>query len=156
MTMLHFRCLRSTASACALLAFIALPVGAATEYEKRADGLVVYMGVLPAQVLRGETDHRATMHGGLPSGSGSHHLVIAIFEERTGNQVVATAVNASVGPLGMGMTRRKLEPMLIGPTTTYGNFFPMPGPGPYRIRVSIQRAGETRATEVQFNYSHPQ
>lgn len=86
MTMLHFRCLRSTASACALLAFIALPVGAATEYEKHVDGFAVYMGVLPAQVLRGNADtgQFVAMQGGLPAASGSHHLVIAIYDEGLG------------------------------------------------------------------------
>jgi hypothetical protein len=34
------------------LLFFALPAAAATDYEKHADGLAVYLGVLPAQLLR--------------------------------------------------------------------------------------------------------
>ncbi len=111
------RWLRHTANAGLLLAFSTLSAAAATEYEKHADGFAVYMGVLPAQVLRGNADasHLATMHGGLPTGSGSHHLVIAIYDERTQRQVEGADVMADVTPLGLGPTRRKLEHMPIAP-----------------------------------------
>lgn len=129
----------------------------ATDYEKRADGLTVYMGVLPAEVLRGrtETSHITTMHGGPPRAGDSHHLVISIFDERTQQQVADATVEASVGSLGMAGTRRVLESMKIGTTTTYGNFFPMSGPGPFIVRVEIRRPGRNQPTQVQFNYSHP-
>jgi hypothetical protein len=85
------------------------------------------MGAVPAQLLRGNTDasHLATMHGGLPSGSGSHRLVLAIYDERAQRQVEGAT---TVTPLGLGPTRRKLEPMQIGTSATYGNVFPMAGP----------------------------
>lgn len=151
------RWLRHAANAGLLLAFSTLSAAAATEYEKHADGLAVYMGVLPTQVLRGNADasHLATMHGGLPPGGGSHHLVIAIYDERTQRQVEGAEVAATVTPLGLGPTRRKLEPMPIGTSATYGNVFPMSGSGPYTVKVSIHVSGQPRATGVQFNYSHP-
>lgn len=139
------------------IAFVAWPAAAAAEYEKRADGLAVYLGVLPAEVLRGPAspDHVGKMHGGLPRGSGSHHVVISIFDERGQRRVDGATVEASVGSLGMGETRRVLEPMKIGDTTTYGNYFPMPAPGPFVVRVTIRRPGQDRPTQVQFNYAHP-
>ena len=151
------RWLRRTANAGLLLAFSTLSAAAATEYEKHADGLAVYMGVLPTQVLRGNADagHLAGMHGGLPSGSGSHHLVLAIYDERTKRQVEGAEVAATVTPLGFGPARRRLEPMSIGTSATYGNFFPMSGAGPYTVQVSIHVPGQSRTTELQFNYSHP-
>jgi hypothetical protein len=104
------------------LAFVALTASAATsEYEKHADGLVVYLGVLPAQLLRGPSDgHLATMHGGPPSGGASHHLVVAIYDERTGKPLDNATVEATVVPLGMGATRRALERMRIAETISYG------------------------------------
>lgn len=137
------------------LVFFALPAAAATEYEKHADGLTVYLGVVPAELLRGKADHLATMHGGLPSGSGSHHVLISVFDERTGKQIDDATVEGRVSSLGLGETRRILEPMKIGDTTTYGNFFPMTFPGPFVVRVSIRRSGQERPTQVQFNYAHP-
>ena len=138
------------------LALVASAAAAATEYEKHADGLVVYMGVMPAEVLRGrsDTDHLATMHGGLPWGSGSHHIIMSVFDEATRRQLDDATVEASVGQLGRGETRRQLEPMKIANTTTYGNFFPMAGSGPFLVRVSIRRAGQDHPTQVQFKYAH--
>lgn len=146
-----------TANAWLLLAFSTLSTAAATEYEKHADGFAVYMGVLPAQILRGNADasNLVTMHGGLPAGRGSHHLVVAIYDERTQRQVEGADVVADVTSLGLGPTRRKLEPMPIGTSVTYGNFFPMSGSGSYTIQVTIHVPGQARTTEVQFKYSHP-
>lgn len=129
----------------------------ATDYEKRADGLAVYMGVLPAEVLRGraETNHVTTMHDGSPEASGSHHVVISIFDERTQRQIADATVEASVGSRVRAGTRRVLEPMKIRDTMTYGNFFPLPGPGPFVVRVEIRRPGQDQPTRVQFNYAHP-
>ena len=142
----------------ALLA-IGLAVGAAaaaTDYQKRADGLAVYMGVMPAELLRAKagTDHVTTMHGGLPRGTGSHHVVISIVDERTQRQLADAVVEATVGSPGLAETRRVLEPMRIGDTTTYGNYFPMSSKGPFTVRVTIRRPGENHATELQFNYVH--
>ena len=158
MTSTLLRVLRRTASAGLLLACTILSAAAVTDFEKHADGLAIYMGVVPAQLLRGNADasHLATMHGGLPSGSGSHHLVIAIYDEPTQRQVDGADVVATVTPLGPGTTRRKLHPMQIGTSATYGNFFPMAGSGPYTVQVTIHVLGQARNTEVQFNYSHPQ
>lgn len=137
------------------LVFFALPAAAATEYEKHADGLAVYLGVVPAELLRGKADHLTTMHGGLPFGSGSHHVLISVFDERTRRQLDDVAVEARIVPFGLGETVRALQPMKIGDTTTYGNFFPMTGAGPFIVRVSIRRPGQERPTQVQFNYAHP-
>ena len=138
------------------LVLFALPAWSATsEYEKHAEGLAVYLGVLPAQLVRGPSDgHLATMHGGAAS-SGSHHLVVAIYDERTGKALDNATVEATVVPLGMGATRRARERMRIGDSVSYGNFYPMGVPGPYTIRVAIRREAQGGTTEVQFNYAHP-
>ena len=141
-----------------LLSIATLSAAAGTDLEKHTDGLAIYMGVMPAQLVRGnaDTSDLAKMHGKLPAASGSHHLVIAIYDERTKRQVEGAEVTANVAPLGLGPTRRKLEPMQIGSSATYGNFFPMSGSGPYTVQVTINEPGRARNTEVQFNYSHPQ
>ena len=157
MQTLRPRCRQWLSNAMLAIAFVAWPALAATDYEKHADGLAVYIGVIPAQVLRGPAspDHVAAMHGGLPRGSGSHHVVISIFDERTQRQLADGTVEASVASPGLAETRRVLEPMKIGDTTTYGNFFPMSGPGPFVVRVTIRRPAQDHPTQVQFNYAHP-
>ena len=82
-------------------------------------------------------------------------MVISIFDERTQRQLADATVEASVGSLGLAETRRVLEPMKIADTTTYGNFFPMSGAGPFVVRVTIRRPGQNHPTQLQFNYTHP-
>jgi hypothetical protein len=84
----------------------------------------------------------------LPAASGNHHPEIAIYDERTQLQVEGADVVANVTPLGVGPTRRKLEPMQIGTSATSGNFFPMPGSGLYPVQVTIHVPGQARNTEV--------
>src|SRR5574338_846240 len=125
-----------------VLALMVGPVAAATEYEKHADGLAIYLGVLPAELLRGAGDRQlAAMHGGTPSARDTHHIVVSVFEDASGTQVRDAKVEARVGSLGLAGTRRTLDPMMIGNTTTYGNFFPMAGPGPYIIEMTVRREG---------------
>ena len=83
------------------LAFFALPAAAATDYDKHADGLAVYLGVLPVQLLKGPSEsHLATMHGVVPSSSATHHVVVAVYDERTGKQFDRATVEATVVPFG--------------------------------------------------------
>lgn len=58
---------RRTASAGLLLTFTTLSAAAVTDLEKRAYGLIIPMGVAPAEQLRANasTSHLTTMHGGL-------------------------------------------------------------------------------------------
>jgi hypothetical protein len=81
------RCWVRAAVALVVLTSVAVTAVAATEYEKRAGGLAVYMGVLPAELLRGGAEHLTSMHRGLPSGSGSHHVIISVFDEGSGRQI---------------------------------------------------------------------
>ena len=135
-------------------AIIAASASAATEYEKHANGLTVYLGVLPAEVLRG--DRRLTaMHGVAPSARETHHIVISIYEDASGTQVRDAKVEARVAPLGLGGSGRTLDSMMIGDTTTYGNFFPMAGRGPYIIEITVRREGEHAPIRFQFEYNHP-
>jgi hypothetical protein len=48
-----------------------------------ADGIEIYFGVVPAPVISGHE----MGHGGSPRAKGSHHLVIALFDSKTGKRV---------------------------------------------------------------------
>ena len=145
----------------ATLAFLALALLApaalaATEYEKRSGGLIVYLGVLPAALLQGpsQSAELGASHGGSAPSGATHHVVVAVYDEATRNAVTDASVEVRVVPLGRAETRRQLDVMKIGATTTYGGFFPMPLPGPYTIHVSVRRP-QAPPISVQFAYSHP-
>ena len=59
---------------------------AADDNYKTASGLAVYLGVLPAAMIQGHPrgHPEATMHGGVPSGRHSYHIVVAVFDATTG------------------------------------------------------------------------
>jgi hypothetical protein len=144
----------------ALVAMLTALTGAASaaDYYKTAGNLAVYLGVLPAEMVQGHSPEHpeGKMHGGVPFfARRQHHVVIAIFDTKDGSRVTDAVVTARVGEIGLGQTKKKLERMVIDKTISYGNYFSMGSPGPYRIEIEIVRPGSTSAVNTSFEYSHP-
>jgi hypothetical protein len=141
-----------------MLAGFGRPASAAVdERYKIADGLAVYLGVLPAQVLRGHPPAHAerSMHGGPPGGRHDYHLVIAVFDAASGARINDANVTATVFGLGyVGSSRRQLEPMSLADTVTYGGFIALPGNDRYTITIEIRRPGQGSPVRVDFVYQH--
>ena len=141
----------------ALTVAIAAPATAADEDRERTVGdLRVVLGVIPAALL---TDHpeqhdEATMHGGLPAGRGYYHVLVALFDRRTGQRITEADVHASVGELGFNPALRDLKPMNAGGVVTFGNFFAMPDTGPYQITVTVRTPKSPAPVDVRFVHSH--
>lgn len=127
-----------------------------TDQSKTAGGVTVYLGVVPAEIVkglaRGNTSERP-MHGGIPRGPHEYHLVAAVFDKATGARVSDAAVTAEVSGLGLSGSKRKLEPMQIADTTTYGGFVELPGYDLYTVKLTVERSGASPAV-VQFKYDH--
>jgi hypothetical protein len=130
---------------------------AETGQVARVDGLDVYYGVMPAEILRGHpADHvERKMHRGPPRRSGQQHLIVSLFDAGTRQRVESAQVSARVSEPGLVPQQKILEPMQIAETVTYGNFFSMPGPGPYRIEVEVRRHGDSRPMQAVFVYRYP-
>lgn len=122
-----------------------VPVSTQTDYSKSAGGYSVYLGVVPTEIVKGHaaTHTEATMHGGAKARD-SHHVMVSIIEERSGKQIADAVVEARVGEIGLSVTAKKLEPMVIAGRMTYGNFFPMSGAGPFQIDVEFRPSGQTK------------
>lgn len=122
--------------------------------HKIADGLSVYIGVLPAEILLGHPKGHIEreMHGGAPAGTNRYHVVVALFDVANGKRVSDAQVKIGGAGIGMTPSHRKAEPMLINNTATYGAYVTLPGPGPFRIWVTIKRAGRSKPAEVVFDY----
>jgi hypothetical protein len=127
------------------------------DYYKGVGGYAIYVGVLPAQVVRGHLPEHpeGKMHGGAPAGRAQYHLVVAVFDAATGARIDDAQVTARVGELGLAQVEKRLEPMPIAGAMSYGNYFPMAAPGPYRIDVRVVRPGAGKTVEAAFTYSHP-
>ena len=123
----------------------------------RADGMELFYGVMPAAIIRGHPNEHSErkMHGGVPRGSGQHHLIVSLFNVKTSQRIEDATVTASVSEAGLTPQRKPLDTMELAGTRTYGNYFSMSGPGPYRIEVDIRRHGDAKPAKAVITYSHP-
>lgn len=123
---------------------------------KLAGGLAVYLGVVPAEIVKGHPSQHAekTMHGGAPKGAHQYHIVAAVFDAATSARVSDASVTAQISGIGLSGTKKKLDPMEIANTITYGAFFDLPGRDLYTIGLTIQRPGQAKPVSLEFNYDH--
>lgn len=119
-------------------------------------GLTFYLGIVPAQIVQGHPPGHPEreMHKGAQSGASKYHVMVAIFDAKTGARAADAEVKARVESLGLGGQEKTLEPMAIANAMTYGNFFDMSGKGTFRIILQVRRPGEPRPIEVRFEHSH--
>lgn len=125
--------------------------------HKVVHGVAIYLGVFPAEMILGHprAHTEAEMHGGVPAGQHQYHVVVALFDNATGKRITGARVKANVSEIGLSGVQKKLEPMLIAGTVSYGNYFNMPATSnPYRINVRIELPGMADAIEAQFDYQH--
>ena len=146
------------AAVVSIAAFTASAAFAAdTATHKVVHGVAIYLGVLPAEMVLGhpKSHTEAEMHGGVPAGQHQQHVVVALFDQANGKRINGAKVSARVHEINLAGTQKKLEPMLIAGTVSYGNYFNMPAANnPYRIRVLIELPGVAGVIEAQFDYQH--
>jgi hypothetical protein len=114
----------------------------------------VYFGLMPSALASAHpaSHPESSMHEGAPDNRHSYHLIVALFDHTTQKRIPDAHVTASVQEIGLGETRKRLEPMRIGDTTSYGAYFDLSGAGPYRVRLEVTRPGRHDATSGQFEY----
>lgn len=124
--------------------------------HKVVNGMAIYLGVLPSEMVLGHphSHTEAGMHGGVPAGKHQYHVLVAFFDAASGKRIANAQVKARVSELALSGTEKKLEPMHIADSVTYGNYFRMSSAGIYRIQVQIRRSGVAQAIEVDFEYRH--
>lgn len=138
-----------------------LAIGAALGNDgyQKSDGLAVYLGIVPAALVRGHPSSHAegTMHGGPGTAPHQQHIVVAVFGAETGARVENARVSATVASLGhVGRQTVQLEPMKIANTITYGAFVKLSGNDRYEIVVEISAPGRSRPVSVTFSSEHVQ
>lgn len=122
--------------------------------HKIVNGVVIYLGVMPSEMILGhpKPHTEAEMHGGVPAGRHQRHVLVALFDNATGKRITNVEVKANVFEIGLFGVQKKLEPMLIAGTISYGNYFNIAGVNPYRILVQIRLPGSADVIEVEFEY----
>src|SRR3990167_5855815 len=112
----------------------------------------IYYGVVPAEVVKSHPQKHAEtgMHGKSLLSSGTHHLVVTLYDNKTAQRINDAKVEAVVIPLGLAHQQKLLEPMQINGAMSYGNYFNMIGGGPLRIDLQITRPGRKGTTKAEF------
>lgn len=143
---------------CALLGFALANAAWAGADRQLADGIMVYLGVVPVEVVLEHVPQHlpphpeAQMHGGPPEQPQRYHVMVALFDAASGARISNATVTARVSELALAVTEKRLELMTIAGFATYGNYFPMPNAGPYRIEVRIRRPGVGGEVRTTFDY----
>jgi cytochrome c5 len=120
-------------------------------------GTSIDVGLVSAEAIRAahpQPDAESTMHGGIPSGKGYYHLNVSLRDVATNAEIKDAEVQASVANPLSGSETKKLEPMAIRNTLSYGNYFRMPAKDPYSITVQIRRPGVPQEVEAKFVFRH--
>jgi len=108
------------------------PALAADPRRKLADGMEIFLGVMPA-------------------GTGAYHINISLRDAATHAAIPNAAVEARVANVFGGSTK-KLAPKAFDGGTSYVNDFRMEGKDAYTITAQIRRPGASHATEVRFDF----
>ena len=121
---------------------------------KSVDGINVYLGFAPAETMRAfpEGSVERSMHGGVPGGSGYYHVNVSLADDATKALIGDAKVDMSLQEPGGTGVSKTLEPVLIGNTPGYGNYFRMRAKSSYLVTVRIQRPGAARPVEVKFEH----
>lgn len=145
--------IRQVVVAAVLLFLTAAVLGADNRYHKVADGVSVYFGIVPAEIVRGHPrEHpESEMHGGAPEYD--RHVMVALFDDKTGERITGAEVTARVSGGHASSIEKRLEPMVIAGSVTYGNYFPMMDTGPYQIELRISVPGRTKPIHMRFEWA---
>ena len=122
--------------------------------SKTAQGLTVYVGSMPAEIMRGYPhEHpQSSIHDGPPGGAHAYHLFVAIFDSMTGVRITDAKIIAQMEGPSLAGPRRPLAPITVGGAVAYGNYFDFPDNSPYTIRLQIERRGTTIRMDFDYGY----
>lgn len=129
----------------------AAPAGTGVQ-RMTVGGLEVYLGRVSAERMRAfpAGSPEAKMHGGIPGGSGYHHMSVSIFDAATHAPVTGATVSLDVEQLGMGREAKALEPVTIAGGTSYGAYVRLAPKNAYAFYVRVQKPGAAKPVEAKF------
>ncbi len=115
-------------------------------------GLDVYLGRVSAERMRTfpAGSPEAKMHGGIPGGSGYHHVNVSVFDAATQAPLAGATVSLDVEQLGMGREAKSLEPVTVAGSTSYGAYVRLVPKNSYAFYVRVQKPGAAKPIEAKF------
>jgi cytochrome c5 len=117
-------------------------------------GTEVYLGLLPAEVLRSYPKDSAerSMHGGIPAGSGYYHVNVTLLDATSKAPISGGKVEIKVDERGISTETTTLQPVTINNTPSYGNYIRLKSKTRYLLSVKVQKADSAQPIEAQFEH----
>jgi cytochrome c5 len=121
---------------------------------KIVSGTEIYLGVLPAEVLRSYPKESAegSMHGGVPSGTGHYHVNVSVLDAISKAPISGAKVDIKVDEPGMSSETKTLQPMTISNAASYGNYIRLKGKTQYVFIVKVQKPDSAQPIEARFEH----
>ena len=106
-------------------------------------GLDVYFGRVSAERLRAYPANapEKKLHGGIPSGSGYHHVNVSVFEAGTQAPAAGASVVLEVEQVGRGRESKPLEAVTISGGPSFGNYVRLAPKADYVFVAKVSRPG---------------
>jgi len=126
---------------------------ARTPNDATVNGIEIHFGLVPAERMRAypRESPEAAMHGGVPSGSGYHHVNVTLFDATSHAPIKGAAVEVDIVQPGSATQARKLESLSSPYASSYGQYVRLGPKASTTFTVRIRPAGSDRVTEARFN-----
>jgi hypothetical protein len=99
----------------------------------------------------------SSMPAGARGAEHSYHVVLAVFEARSGRRITDAEVGVSLGRAhGHGSVILPMELMDVPGEETYGRFVTMPEPGRYRLEFRVRPRGQQQSVRARFELQRPE
>jgi hypothetical protein len=142
---------------CAIMVAVALTVAlvcapAVAQQSRSVAGMVINLGIMPAEVALRADGHRE-MHPAHPP-SGSQHLLITLDEDKTGKRIGDAEVVIEVTDPKGHVEKKPLLHTQAGGMPDYSELFRFGWEGEYSILVSIAPRPGAKAVAARFTVHH--
>ena len=133
---------------------------ASEDQSQVVDGLRFDYGVVQSETVRAHpSDHpERTMHQGPSASPDSYHVVLALFDAKSGARIKDADVSLELSGPGHGVSRVTipLEPMAQVGDVTYGGYVSLPASAKYRLTFAVAHAGgRTGTVKARFLFEKP-
>jgi hypothetical protein len=143
---------RASLVAVALLTMTLTCAPVSAQQSRSVSGIVINLGIVPAEVALQADGHR-DMHPAHPP-SGSQHLLITLDEEKTGQRIGDAEVEIEVTDPHGHVEKKPLLHTQAGGFPDYSELFRFGWEGEYAIRVIITRRPGAKPIDARLTVHH--
>jgi cytochrome c5 len=115
--------------------------------HKLVSGTDIYLGLLPAEKVRGAKSD-------VPSGKGYYHVNISLADNKSQVTVTDAEVKLRVSD-GISSESKTLGLVAANNAVSYGNYFRFSSGNAYNITAEIRRPGTAGTIEARFDFKAP-